>query len=85
MLFKNLRGQVIAELEGTTLKKKVSFKKHHLKSYKGWAIDQEVVDSIKEKCIDIEIYDIDSKRVFKTLFQNFWDKKYLLPDWGYGR
>ena len=84
-IFKNNKGQVIAELEGTILKKKVSFKLHHLRSYKGWAIDQEVIDTIKDKCTDIEIYDIDSKKLFKTIFQTFWSKKFLLPDYGYGK
>jgi len=84
MIFKNNGGKVIAELSGTTLKKKVSFKLHHLYSFKGWGIDKEVIDKVKDSCKDIEIKDKDSGKVFKTTFKDFWEHKFPLPNWGYG-
>lgn len=65
--FKNKKGQHAGLLSGGVFKKTVNSRRHLMKKFDAWGIDFDIVTALREKCLEIRLYD------------NFEDKLYTVP------
>ena len=66
------KGQVVASLEGRTLRKRVRGSLHQLRRPPAWAIDLQIFDTAKrDGALILEIYDTETGKTYWTPISTF--------------
>jgi len=79
MLYKNIKGQIVAEMKEGVLRKMVSGRKHMLLKPKGWGVDKDIIDKAREElCTEIRILDTDTNTVYSQFMDRFMQKKIII-------
>ena len=84
--FYNNKSQLIGVLSDKgNFKKKVDSRKHKMKIYNAYGIDERVVNKLKEYgCLNIGIFEMDTNTFFTTDFSNFLNNSFV-KDHGEGK
>lgn len=86
MIFRTKDGKYIGQLRGSQFFKTVRMSQHMLQEPPGWAIDSDVVDTLKltGTCKTIRIYEQEQRFVWQVTLDKFVEKSFEI-DRGYGK
>ena len=72
--FKNKKGEIVGWLSNHIYYKQVNSKKHRMKIYNGYGIDETIVYLIQDKCEKIRLKELDTDNIYEVSFDIFMDK-----------